>query len=167
MWFLYNQFTKSEIEIPTTPAPVINDVVAPKANVVVPKANVEIPKVTIEKPALNIPQPAAAIAIPQTNLKEELSVILGSVTNSLGSITDVASAQQAIPQLSVATSKLGGLASIVDTLPEAAKLPVQQIISSGIPQIQGILDKVAAIPGVGPIIKPVADGLLQKLALFQ
>ncbi len=159
MWFLYNQFTKSEIEIPET-APVVYTDVAPVPNVVVPKTNVV-------EPTANIVEPAASIAIPGTNIKEELSVILGSVTNSLGSITDVATAEQAVPQLSVATEKLGGLADMVAKLPEAAKLPVQQIISGGVPQIQAMIDKVSAIPGVGPILKPVADGLLQKLALFQ
>jgi hypothetical protein len=153
MWFLYNQFTQSEIEIPETPAPVVNTDIVP------------VPKVVA--PTTNIVEPAASIVIPNTNIKEELSVILGSVTNSLGSITDVASAEQAVPQLSVATEKLGGLANMVAKLPETAKLPVQQIISGGVPQIQAMIDKVSAIPGVGPILKPVADGLLQKLALFQ
>jgi hypothetical protein len=160
MWFLYNQFTQSEIEIPETPVPVVNTDVAPVPNVVVPKTQVV-------EPTTNIIEPAASIVIPGTNIKEELSVILGSVTNSLGSITDVASAEQAVPQLGVATEKLGGLANMVAKLPEAAKLPVQQIISGGVPQIQAMIDKVSAIPGVGPILKPVADGLLQKLALFQ
>lgn len=101
------------------------------------------------------------------DLGQELTGVMGSVTDSLGGITDVASAEAAIPQLDETTSKLGGLVGLMDKLPEAAKAPISGIISSGLPQIQGLIDKVSAIPGVGPIIKPAVDGVMEKLALFQ
>jgi hypothetical protein len=98
---------------------------------------------------------------------KELTGVMGSVTDSLGGITDVESAKAALPQLDETTGKLGGLVGLMDKLPEAAKGPVSEIVSSGLPQIQGIIDKISAIPGVGPIIKPAVDGLMEKLALFQ
>jgi hypothetical protein len=149
IWFAYDRFTKSEIEIPesttipqSTTDTIINDVKVPE----VPAVNVEVPTVDV---------------------KEELSVILGSVTNSLGSITDVESAQQAVPQLNAASEKIGGLVNIVSKLPAAAREPVKQVISGGLPQLQALIDKAVAIPGVGAVIKPVADGLLQKIALLE
>ena len=148
IWFAYNQFLKSEIEIPELKTePTIAPVAIPKPKVVENTANL--------------------VRQQTTNIKDELDVILGSVTSSLGSIKDVETAQQAIPQLNVATQKLGGLSNMVNQLPEAAKMPVQQIISGALPQVQGMIDKISAIPGVGAVIKPVADNLLQKLALFQ
>jgi hypothetical protein len=148
-WFAYNQFSKSSIEIPegttipqSTTDTIIKDVLEP------PKTIVQDQRVSV-------------------NVKEELSVILGSVTNSLGSITDVASANEAIPQLNTATEKLGGLANILTKLPEAAREPVKLVISGGLPQLQALIDKVVAIPGVGPVIQPVTDGLLQKIALLE
>ena len=101
------------------------------------------------------------------NVGEELTGVMGSVTSSLGGITDVESAEAALPGLNDATTKLGSLAGLLDKLPEAARGPVMNIVSEGLPQIQGLIDKISAIPGVGPIIKPIADGLLEKLALFQ
>ncbi len=101
------------------------------------------------------------------DLGKELTGVMGSVTDSLGGITDVASAEAAIPQLDETTSKLGGLAGLMEKLPEAARAPISGIISNGLPQIQGLIDKISAIPGVGPIIKPAVDGLMEKLALFQ
>jgi hypothetical protein len=149
VWFAYDRFTKSEIEIPesttipqSTTDTIVNDVAVPE----VPAVNVEVPTVDV---------------------KEELSVILGSVTNSLGSITDVESAQQAVPQLNAASEKIGGLVNIVSKLPAAAREPVKQVISGGLPQLQALIDKAVAIPGVGAVIKPVADGLLQKIALLE
>jgi hypothetical protein len=149
VWFAYDRFTKSEIEIPesttipqSTTDTIVNDVAVPE----VPAVNVEVPTVDV---------------------KEELSVILGSVTNSLGAITDVESAQQAVPQLNAASEKIGGLVNIVSRLPVAAREPVKQVISGGLPQLQALIDKAVAIPGVGAVIKPVADGLLQKIALLE
>ncbi|MEE9396654.1 MAG: DUF937 domain-containing protein [Methylococcales bacterium] len=101
------------------------------------------------------------------NVGEELTGVMSSITNSLSGISDVASAKAALPQLGEATSKLGNLAGMLDKLPEAARGPVKNIVSQGLPQIQGLIDKINAIPGVGPLLKPAADGLLEKLALFQ
>ncbi len=101
------------------------------------------------------------------NVGGELTGVMDTVTGSLGSITDVESAKAALPQLDKATTKLGSLAGMLDKLPESARGPVMKIVSEGMPQIQSLIDKISAIPGVGPIIKPVADGLLEKLALFQ
>ena len=148
-WFAYNQFSKSSIEIPESKT---------------------IPQGTTDTIIKDVLEPAQTIVQDQqvnVNVKEELSVILGSVTNSLGSITDVASANEAIPQLNTATEKLGGLANILDRMPAVAREPVKQVISGGLPQLQALIDKVVAIPGVGPVIKPVADGLLQKIALLE
>ena len=97
---------------------------------------------------------------------EQLTGVMGNVTNSLSGITDVASAEAALPALTDATTSLGGISAMVSKLPEAAQGPIMKIVSEGLPQIQGMLDKIGAIPGVGPIIKPIADGLLEKLALF-
>ncbi len=101
------------------------------------------------------------------DLGQELTGVMGSVTDSLGGITDEASAEAAIPQLDETTSKLGGLVGLMDKLPEAARAPISGIVSNGLPQIQGLIDKISAIPGVGPIIKPAVDGVMEKLALFQ
>ncbi len=146
-WFAYNQFSKSSIEIPESKT---------------------IPQGTTDTIIKDVLEPAQTIIQDQqVNVKEELSVILGSVTNSIGSITDVASANEAIPQLNTATEKLGGLANILDRMPEAAREPVKQVISGGLPQLQALIDKVVAIPGVGPVIQPIANGLLKKIALLE
>ncbi len=150
IWFAYDRFTKSEIEIPegtTIPQSTTDTII---------NNDVEVPEV-----------PAVNVEVPTVDVKEELSVILGSVTNSLGSISDVESAQQAVPQLNAASEKIGGLVNIVSKLPVAAREPVKQVISGGLPQLQALIDKAVAIPGVGAVIKPVADGLLQKIALLE
>lgn len=98
---------------------------------------------------------------------KELTSTMGTLTSTFGSITDVDSAKAAIPNLTSATDQLGNLAGMMDKLPEAARGPIKQIVASGLPQIQGIIEKLSAIPGVGPVIKPVVESLTAKLSMFK
>lgn len=96
----------------------------------------------------------------------ELKNTMGSLTSSFSGITDVDSAKAALPNITSASDKLGGLASVMDKLPEAARGPIKAIVAGGMPQLQEMINKISAIPGVGPIVKPVLDGLTEKLAMF-
>ncbi len=98
---------------------------------------------------------------------KNLTSVMSSVTGSLGGITDVESAEAALPQLGEAATKLGSLAGLINKLPEAARGPILEIVSSTLPQIQGLIDKLTAMPLVGPIIQKSTDGLLEQLALFK
>lgn len=110
---------------------------------------------------------AAKDSVGDLELGSKLNDVMGSVTGSLNGITDTASAEAALPKLEEASGQLGGLKTMLDKLPEAARAPIMKTVSQGLPQIQGIVDKLAAIPGVGAIIKPAADNLLSQLASFQ
>lgn len=96
----------------------------------------------------------------------ELKNTMGSLTTTFGGITDVDSAKAALPNITSATDNLGGLAGVMDKLPEAARGPIKAVVAGGMPQLQEMMDKISAIPGVGPIIKPMIDGLTEKLAMF-
>ncbi len=100
------------------------------------------------------------------NIGNELTNIFGSTTDALGNITDIDSAKAAVPALTDASGKLGSLSSMFEQLPGPAKTAVSTIASNGMGSLQAVIDKVAQIPGVGPIIKPITDGLMEKLALF-
>ncbi|MEE9422055.1 MAG: DUF937 domain-containing protein [Gammaproteobacteria bacterium] len=100
------------------------------------------------------------------NIGNELTNIFSTSTDALGSITDVESAKAAVPALTEATSKIGGLSSMFDKLPGPAKSAVSTVAGNGMGTLQAAIDKVEQIPGVGPIIKPVVDGLMEKLAAF-
>ncbi len=110
---------------------------------------------------------SAAGAVNGVSLGKDVSSVMGGLMSSLGSITDVASAEAALPQLTSATDQLGNLAGMLNKLPEAAQGPIMKIVSDGLPQLEGLLSKLDAIPGVGPVLKPVVEGLVQKLNLFQ
>lgn len=120
-------------------------------------------KTGIETPVLQTRTSSAELE----NIGKQLSGVMGNVTSSLGGIIDTRSAEAALPKLEEASSKLGNIASILSKLPTSVQQPASTMVAEGLPQITSMLDKAAAIPGVGPVLKPVSDTLLAKLALFQ
>ncbi len=111
---------------------------------------------------------SATTSVTQSNdIGKEVTSVFGSLTGSLGSITDVDSAKAALPQIGEATNKLGNIAGMLDKLPAAAQGPIKSAIANSITPLKALIDKVGAIPGVGAVIKPAIEGLAAKLALFQ
>ncbi len=102
----------------------------------------------------------------QTSINKQLSGVMNNVTNSLERIKDTESAEATLPQLEEAISKLESIASLMDRLPSVQE-PASIIVTEGLPKISETLNKANAIPGVGPVLKPISDTLLEKLALFQ
>ncbi len=96
----------------------------------------------------------------------ELGSVFSSVTDSLSGITDVASAEAAVPGLNDITSKLDGLSGMFDRLPDAGKSAVASLTTEGSDKLQTVIDKVLAIPGVKTIIEPLVNTIMEKLKAF-
>ena len=101
------------------------------------------------------------------DLGKNLTGTMGSLVSGFSSITDADSATAALPNIEAATGDLGKYAGMLDKLPEGARGQITSLLGDNISKLTGIVEKVSAIPGVGPIIKPLAEGLLSKLALFK
>ncbi len=89
--------------------------------------------------------------------------VFGSATDTFSGITDADSATAAIPALEEVSGKLGGLNDVMTRLPDAAKGPLQSIVSGGMGSLQPIVDKVMGLPGIGPILEPIVGPLLETL----
>lgn len=87
----------------------------------------------------------------------------GKITESLGGVTDEASAEAAAPALEEASGTLSGLAGKVDSLPGPIKDKVAGKVGEFSAQFDALTEKVAAIPGVGGIIQPHIDSIKQTL----
>jgi len=105
--------------------------------------------------------------VDSTRLTRDLGSKLNSLTTTLGSITDEASAKAALPTLTSLTDEIGSLAGMMDKLPEAARGSVSKIVTDYMPKLQDLINKISKIPGVGAIIKPVIEKLASSLALFK
>lgn len=62
---------------------------------------------------------------------------------------------------------LAGVMGILGKLADTTKGQIMNLVSDALPQLHALIDKVSAIPGVGPIIQPVVNDLLVKLSKFQ
>ena len=85
---------------------------------------------------------------------------------TLSDVTDEASAKAALPEMESLNEKLGGMAGMMDKLPAGVKSQVTGGLAGMIEPIKAMLDKVMAIPGVGPILKPVVDNMLAKVGMI-
>lgn len=93
----------------------------------------------------------------------DLNGVFSSTTDSLNGITDADSAVAALPAIEEATGKLGGLNDVISGLPDIAKGPVASIVQNGLAALQPLVEKVSAIPGVGDIITPVIQPVMEML----
>jgi hypothetical protein len=147
-WLGYNYFMNNK----STEAPAVSS------------TNVEQ---TTEQTAPAIETQAPEMSGELLDLEKNLGSAMGAVTTSLGGITDVDSAKAAIPSLTEATGQLGSLGGLFAKLPEAARGPITKIVSDNMQGIQDMVTKVASIPGVGELIKPVVEKLSAALLMFK
>jgi hypothetical protein len=103
-----------------------------------------------------------------------LTTAVSNVTEALTGVHDAASANAALPKLRDVSSQLDTLkglwAQVLKGLwaqvPDAAKPAIKTALSSAVPKAEDLLGKVSALPGVGEIIRPVAEEVLNKLKGF-
>ncbi|MDB3935880.1 hypothetical protein N9383_04085 [Granulosicoccus sp.] len=113
--------------------------------------------------ALAKAQESMPAGVDLSKISDGLQGAFSSAGDAVSGITDVESAQAALPDLEKASSTISGLGDTMARLPDAAKGPLAGIISGGMATLQPILEKATAIPGVGDIIEPVVTPMMQKL----
>lgn len=106
---------------------------------------------------------AVADAVDIDGLTGDLNGMFDSAKSSLEGITDAASAEAAVPQLTEMGEKLGGISDLMGKVPEDALGPLTGIVSSGIAALEPLLETIRAIPGVGDIVDPIITPIMEKL----
>ena len=96
----------------------------------------------------------------------QLKDIFGGYNETLSGITDVDSAKAAVPEMEGLNEKLGGVSGMMEKLPAGVKDTVSGQVGTMIEPIKAMLDKVLAIPGVGPILQPIVDNMLEKVGML-
>jgi hypothetical protein len=97
-------------------------------------------------------------------LNKSLGTDLTSLTDSLGGITDAASAAKALPNIAKLTDSLDGLQAKVDKLEPAEKAKVSDMIKPTLAKLEDQFAKLLWIPGLGDKFKPAMDRALSKVA---
>jgi Bacterial protein of unknown function (DUF937) len=105
----------------------------------------------------------ATDAIDLTAFGGDVSGLFGKLTDSFKGITDVPSAEAAVPGLKDLAGILEGYKVTADKLPEAGKATVKEMVGTNLGILQPIIDTVLAIPGVGDILRPIVEPMLKTL----
>jgi len=96
----------------------------------------------------------------------ELGGIFHNATETVSGITDIDTAKSALPKLSDIGTSVDGLSGLWDQLPDAGKGTISELTNQGMGTLDGALQKVNALDGVGDVIKPAVGPLLEKLKMF-
>ena len=107
---------------------------------------------------------AGNFKVGDVDLSKDLTGWIDGLQESLGSITDADSAKAALPKLEEANTQLDGLLGMTDKLPASAKGMFAGVIKNALDGLKDKVEKVTGIPGVGEIVKPILDGIVEKLS---
>ena len=105
----------------------------------------------------------ATDAIDLTAFGGDVTGLFGKLTDSFKGITDVPTAEAAVPGLKDLAGILEGYKATADKLPEAGKTTVKEMVGTNLGLLQPIIDTVLAIPGVGDILRPIVEPMLKTL----
>jgi uncharacterized protein DUF937 len=124
----------------------------------------------LPRPATVQPTPGTTVGLAPsdltvdgTNLANQVNASVGALRSTLPSITDVASAQAALPKLREATAQLNQVGDLAMKLSPERKSALAKLIAAAKPTIDQMCDKALATPGVDGVAKPVIDELRGRL----
>lgn len=106
----------------------------------------------------------ATDAIDLTAFGGDMTGLFGKLTDSFKTITDVPTAEAAVPGLKDLAGILEGYKATADKLPETGKATVKEMVGTNLGILKPIIETVYAIPGVGDILRPIVEPMLETLS---
>jgi hypothetical protein len=94
---------------------------------------------------------------------EDLTGLFGSLTKTLGGVTDAASAESIVPNLKDLLPTLTSIEDRTAALPDAGRAAVKETVGKGMGSLTELIEKVMAIPGVDAILGPVVNPMVEDL----
>lgn len=105
-----------------------------------------------------------SVTVGGVDIGKQLGDSLGALRTSLQGITDVPSAQAALPRVQAATAQVETINSMLGQLSVEQRKVIAGLTAPASTALNQLFDKVLAIPGVGDVLKPAADRLKTRLA---
>jgi hypothetical protein len=103
------------------------------------------------------------LQVGDVDLGQEVTNVFERATATLNDVTDAASAEAALPTLTEIDSNLDRLGGLVGQLPAEGKSALAALINGALPELEALITRVTEIPGVGDVIRPAANALVEKL----
>jgi len=98
------------------------------------------------------------------DVSKQVTESIGNLQNTLAGITDVSSAEAAMPKLRQVTAQIDKVDSVIGQLSPEQRKVVAGLLSPTMPTINQLFDRVLSIPGASAVLKPTVDTLRTKLA---
>lgn len=93
----------------------------------------------------------------------ELTGIFTTLTETLGGVTDAASAEAVLPKLKELAPALDGVQQAAAALPEAGKKSIVALIADKLGGLKTLVETAMALPGVKEILEPVVVPMIEAL----
>ena len=106
---------------------------------------------------------AQDVAVGTLDIGKQITNNIASVRTTLDGVSDVSSAQAALPKLKEAAAQINKTDSAVGQLSQEQRKAIAAVINPLMPAVNQLCDKVLAIPGVAEVLKPSVDALKTKL----
>jgi hypothetical protein len=100
------------------------------------------------------------------NIGESVQGVFTTLTSTLGSVTDVATADAAVKSLTDADATLGGLEAAIGGLSGEGKTALSTLIGGALPAIKTTVDGLLGDSAIAPILKPVLDSIMSRLTSY-
>ncbi|MFZ4733283.1 MAG: DUF937 domain-containing protein [Pirellulales bacterium] len=94
---------------------------------------------------------------------KDVTGLFETLSKTLGGVSDVATAEAAVPALKGLLPTLDAIKNGMGELPDAGKATVKEAVNKGMGGLSGIVETVMAIPGVGDILRPIVGPMLDVL----
>ena len=107
---------------------------------------------------------AQDLTVGGVNLGNSVKDLFGDLGKSLGSITDVASARAALPDLSGIQDQLGAIERAADSLPPAGRSALSGMVDASLPAISRTADNLLGDSAIAPVVQPVLDNIMGRLS---
>lgn len=105
-----------------------------------------------------------SLTVGGVDLGKQLTDTMNGLQTTITGITDAASAQAALPKLQAAEGEVDKIGATVGQLSAEQKTALKGMITPMMATLNGLFDKVLAIPGVSDVLKPTVDSLKAKLS---
>ena len=109
---------------------------------------------------------AENLVVGGADIGKQITNNIASVRTTLDGVSDVASAQAALPKLQEVTAQIDKTGGAVGQLTAEQRKAIAAVINPLMPTVNQLCDKVLAIPGVAEVLKPSVDTLRAKLTAF-
>ena len=106
---------------------------------------------------------AQDVVVGTADIGKQITNSVASVRTTLDGVSDVASAQAALPKLQEVTAQIDKTSGEVVQLSADQRKLIAAVINPLMPAVNQLCDNVLAIPGVAEVLKPSVDTLKAKL----